>query len=123
MRRWASRLAATAGRALTSRCDHCNLPKLIYVDRLIAMEATTLFSGGQIVIPKALHESRHWHAGTSFLVEEVPQGILLKPVSTFAPSRLQDVMGCTRYRGSTLSRADINAALHADVDASPTLPA
>ena len=82
---------------------------------LITMETTTLSSRGQIVIPKTLRESRHWHTGTSFVVEEVPQGILLKPVSTFTPSRLQDVMGCTAYRGRALSQADVDAALHADV--------
>ena len=87
------------------------------------MDTTTLSSRGQIVIPKTLRESRHWHAGTSFVVEEVPQGILLKPVSTFTPSRLQDVMGCTGYCGSALSQADINAALHADAGTPPTLPA
>lgn len=79
------------------------------------MATTTLSSRGQIVIPKALRESRHWHAGTSFVVEVVPQGILLKPVSTFVPSRLQDVMGCTAYRGPALSQADIDGALSADV--------
>lgn len=86
------------------------------------METTTLSSCGEVAIPKTLRESRHWHAGTSFVVEEVPQGILLKPVSTFTPSRLQDVMGCTAYRGRALSQADVDAALHADVGASPTLP-
>lgn len=79
------------------------------------METTTLSSRGQIVIPKGLRESRQWHAGTSFVVEEVPQGILLKPVSTFTPSSLDDVMGCTAYRGPALSQADIDAALDADV--------
>ena len=79
------------------------------------MDTTTLSSRGQIVIPKTLRESRHWHAGTSFVVEEVPQGVLLKPVSTFTPSRLQDVIGCTAYRGRALSEADIAAALHSDV--------
>ncbi len=79
------------------------------------METTTLSSRGQIVIPKGLRESRHWHAGTSFVVEEVPQGILLKPVSTFMPSSLEEVIGCAAYRGPALSQADIDAALHADV--------
>ena len=79
------------------------------------METTTLSSRGQIVIPKGLRESRHWQAGTCFVVEEVPQGILLKPVSAFPPSRLEDVMGCTAYRGPALSQADIDAALDADI--------
>ena len=76
---------------------------------------TTLSSRGQIVIPKELRDSRRWHAGTSFTVEEVAQGILLKPVSAFTPSALDAVMGCTAYRGPALSQADIDAALDADV--------
>lgn len=38
------------------------------------------------MIPKVLRDARHWHAGTTFIVEEVPPGILLKPVGTFAPA-------------------------------------
>lgn len=79
------------------------------------METTTLSSRGQVVIPKVLRESRHWHAGTSFIVEEVAQGVLLKPVFRFAPSSLEDVMGCAAYRGPALSQADIDAALDADI--------
>lgn len=49
------------------------------------------------------------------MVEEVPQGLLLKPVSTFTPTSLEDVMGCTAYTGPALSQADIDRALNADV--------
>lgn len=79
------------------------------------MESTTLSSRGQIVIPKVLRDARHWHTGTTFIVEVVPQGILLKPVGTFVPTSLDDVMGCTGYSGPPLSQADIDAALDADV--------
>ncbi|HEY8708316.1 MAG TPA: AbrB/MazE/SpoVT family DNA-binding domain-containing protein [Burkholderiaceae bacterium] len=79
------------------------------------MKAATLSNRGQIVIPKTLRELRHWCAGTTFVVEEVPQGILLEPVSTFMPSRLEDVMGCAAYRGPALSQSQIDGALHADV--------
>ena len=79
------------------------------------METTTLSSRGQIVIPKVLREARNWQAGTSFVVEEVPQGLLLKAVSMFTPSTLKEVLGCTGYRGRALSQADIDRALDADV--------
>lgn len=79
------------------------------------METTTLSSRGQIVIPKVLRDARNWHAGTSFVVEEVPQGLLLKAVvSPFTPSTLKEVLGCTAYRGPALSQADIARALDAD---------
>ena len=76
---------------------------------------TTLPSRGQNVIPKELRDSRRWQAGTSFIVEDVAQGVLLKPVSAFTPSALDAVMDCTAYRGPALSQADIYAALDADV--------
>lgn len=79
------------------------------------MATTTLSSRGQVVIPKTLRDSRHWSTGTSFVVEEVPQGVLLKPMSTFAHTRLDDVMGCAGYSGPALSRADIEVALDSDV--------
>ncbi|MEO6407384.1 MAG: AbrB/MazE/SpoVT family DNA-binding domain-containing protein [Burkholderiaceae bacterium] len=47
------------------------------------MDTTTLSSRGQIVIPKALRESRRWAEGTTFIVETVPEGILLKPLIRF----------------------------------------
>lgn len=78
------------------------------------METTTLSSRGQIVIPKVLRESKRWHVGTTFVVEEIPQGILLKPVTTFVPSELESVMGCTAYCGPALSQDDIDRALDAD---------
>ena len=67
------------------------------------------------MIPKTVRESRHWCVGTTFVVQEVPQGILLQPVSSFMPSRLEDVMGCAAYRGPPLSQSQIGRALHADV--------
>ena len=77
---------------------------------------TTLSSRGQIVIPKELRDARRWPTGTTFVVEEVAQGILLKPVSALTPSALDAVMGCTAYRGpAALSQADIDATLDADV--------
>ena len=87
---------------------------LILLFGLKQMETTTLSSRGQVVIPKLLREARNWHAGTSLIVEEVPQGLLLKAVSTFTPSTLQEVLGCTAYRGPALSQADVGRALDAD---------
>jgi AbrB family looped-hinge helix DNA binding protein len=81
------------------------------------METTTLSSRGQVVIPKLLREARHWLPGTEFGVEDLPQGILLRPLRAFAPSRLEDVLGCVQYQGPALSQDDIDAALQADAEA------
>ncbi len=45
------------------------------------MEPTTalLSTKGQIVLPKAIRDSKGWKAGTEFTMEETPQGLLLRP--------------------------------------------
>lgn len=80
------------------------------------MDTTTLSKDGQLAIPKALREARGWRAGMSFAVEEVPQGLLLRPVdvSPFPPSSIDQVVGMAGYRGPALSDEDIARALEAE---------
>ena len=40
---------------------------------------TTLSSKGQVAIPKALLDAIKWHAGIGLTVEEVPEGLLIRP--------------------------------------------
>jgi AbrB family looped-hinge helix DNA binding protein len=63
------------------------------------MEITKLSSKGQIVLPKRLRESRNWQPGTKFAIEEGKEGLLLRPLLPFPPTRLEDVIGCLPYRG------------------------
>ena len=63
------------------------------------METTTLSSKGQIIIPKALRDSHHWRPGTKFFIEETPAGLVLKPVSCFPVTNLEDGLGCAGYKG------------------------
>ncbi len=79
------------------------------------MDITTLSSRGQVVIPKPLRDAHQWSVGTSFSVEILAEGILLKPLHTFAPTTLEEVAGCLDYKGPTLSQQDIDAALQADI--------
>lgn len=81
------------------------------------MTDTLLSTKGQIVIPKALREARGWHAGMSLTVEEVPQGLLLRPAQAkplFPPTAIQQVTGSARYKGPPLTDADIARALDAE---------
>ena len=72
--------------------------------------STTLSSKGQVVIPKELRDAKRWHAGMSLTVEELPQGLLLRPAKKplFAPTKLENVMGCLKYDGPALSLAEID---------------
>jgi AbrB family looped-hinge helix DNA binding protein len=74
------------------------------------MLSTTLSSKGQVVIPKELRDARQWHAGMSLTVEEVPLGLLIRPVRKplFPVTTIDDVMGCLKYDGPPLSLAEID---------------
>jgi AbrB family looped-hinge helix DNA binding protein len=63
------------------------------------MKTTRLSSKGQVMLPKSLRESHHWVPGTEFVVEDTPDGVLLRPAKSFRPTRLEDVIGCAGYKG------------------------
>ncbi|MGA2131321.1 MAG: AbrB/MazE/SpoVT family DNA-binding domain-containing protein [Bryobacteraceae bacterium] len=63
------------------------------------MKTARLLSKGRLTLPKAIRDAHHWDAGTEFAVEDTPGGIVLRPVSLFPPSRLEDVVGCLHYTG------------------------
>jgi len=71
-------------------------------------------SKGQIVLPGPLRKAHHWKAGTTFTVEEVSNGILLRPATQHPPTRLEDVVGCTGYKGPAKTIAEMDAAVMAE---------
>ncbi len=46
-----------------------------------------------------------------FTVEEVDEGVLLRPVKPFKPTTLEEVVGCTGYRGPARSLDDMERAV------------
>ncbi len=75
------------------------------------METTKLSSKGQIILPKSVRESHHWSAGMEFMIEDTQDGVMLRPVKSFSPTRLRDVIGCTGYAGPARSLEDMEAAI------------
>ncbi|WP_201838558.1 AbrB/MazE/SpoVT family DNA-binding domain-containing protein [Microvirga zambiensis] len=54
---------------------------------------TVVSTKGQMVLPKSIRQHRHWAAGTRLVVEETPEGVLLKAAPVFAATRPEDVYG------------------------------
>jgi AbrB family looped-hinge helix DNA binding protein len=75
------------------------------------MDTTRLSSKGQVILPKAVREARNWQPGTEFTVEEVDDGVLLRPIKPFKPTTLDEVVGCTGYRGPARSLDDMERAI------------
>lgn len=77
-------------------------------------QTTTVSTKGQVVLPKAIRERRHWSAGTELVVEETPDGVLLKARPVFSPTRPKDVFGSLPYKGPAKSVADMKTAVAAE---------
>ncbi len=98
-------------------------PRLDYLTFVLLDEAamsarpkltTTVSTKGQVILPKAIREQRHWPAGTELMVEDTPEGVLLTAKPAFAPTRPKDVFGSLSYKGPTKSIADMEAAIAAE---------
>lgn len=79
------------------------------------METTRLSSKGQVILPKSIRSAHHWEPGVEFMVEDMANGVLLRPVKPFQQTRLEDVIGCTGYKGPARTVEDMDAAIAAAV--------
>lgn len=78
------------------------------------MEKTRLSSKGQLVLPGAIRSARNFRPGQEFSVEDVGEGILLRPLKPFASTRLDDVFRSAGYEGPARSLEDMEAAVAAE---------
>jgi AbrB family looped-hinge helix DNA binding protein len=75
------------------------------------MATTRLSNKGQIVIPKSIRAAHGWEPGVEFSVESTRDSIVLKPVKTFGPTEIHQVIGCVPYAGPKKSLEDMAAAI------------
>ena len=75
------------------------------------METTKLSSKGQVILPRSVRDAHNWPPGTEFAVETAANGVLLRPLRSFKPTTLKEVLGSTGYRGKAKSLADMEKAV------------
>ncbi|MGF6226182.1 AbrB family looped-hinge helix DNA binding protein [Inquilinus ginsengisoli] len=75
---------------------------------------TTLSTKGQVILPSAIRRRREWRAGTRLLVEETPEGVLLRPAPAFPETRPEDVFGSLPYHGEPKSLEEMDAGVLAE---------
>ena len=75
---------------------------------------TTVSSKGQVVLPKAIRRALRWETGMRLVVENTPEGVLLKALPAFAETRPEDVFGSLAYSGPPKSLADMEAGVKAE---------
>lgn len=75
---------------------------------------TTLSTKGQVILPKEIRRQRHWGAGTRLVVEDTPEGVLLKPLPLFPETRPEDVFASLPHSGAPKSIEDMQAGIVAE---------
>lgn len=79
------------------------------------MDIVRLSTKGQIVIPRELRARHGWEAGTELVVEDQGDALVLRAVKPFAPTRIEDGLGCTGYAGPGRSVEEMDAAIDAEM--------
>jgi AbrB family looped-hinge helix DNA binding protein len=77
--------------------------------------ATKVSTKGQVILPKAIRDRRRWGPGTRLIVEDTPDGVLLKPAPLFPPTRYEDVYGILKYSGPPKTLEEMDAAITEEV--------
>ena len=54
---------------------------------------TRVSTKGQVILPKAIRDRRGWTAGAELIVEDKPEGVLLRAASKAGTTRFEDVAG------------------------------
>ncbi len=77
------------------------------------MHTLRLSSKGQITLPKSLRDEHRWKAGTEFIVEDRPDGVLLRAIP--CPASLEDVAGSLPYTGKPKTLAQMDRAIISEI--------
>jgi AbrB family looped-hinge helix DNA binding protein len=75
---------------------------------------TSVSTKGQVSLPKAIRRHRRWEAGTRLVVEETPEGVLLKQAPLFPRTEPADVYASLPYRGTPKSVEEMEAGIAAE---------
>ncbi len=72
---------------------------------------TRISTKGQVVLPKAIRDRRGWAAGAELIVEERPEGVLLRAAPTIGATRFEDVAGSLGPVDRVVSIEEMHQAL------------
>jgi AbrB family looped-hinge helix DNA binding protein len=72
---------------------------------------TIISTKGQVILPKAIRQQRRWGAGTRLVVEDTPDGVLLRPAPLFPVTKPKDVFQSLRHSGAPKSLQEMQAGI------------
>lgn len=77
------------------------------------METTKLSSKGQVVLPSAIRNAKKWKPGTTLMIQETADGVLLTPVKPWPVTLVENVFGSAGYTGPAKTIEDMNRGIEA----------
>ena len=75
---------------------------------------TTVSTKGQVILPMAIRRALRWEAGTRLVVENTPEGVLLKPAPVISETRPEDVFGYLAYTGEPKTLSEMEDGILAE---------
>jgi AbrB family looped-hinge helix DNA binding protein len=75
---------------------------------------TKVSTKGQVSLPKSIRQDRRWSPGTCLIVEDTPDGVLLKAAPVFAATRPDDVYGSLPSKVAPKRLEEMQASIVAD---------
>jgi len=75
---------------------------------------TSVSTKGQVILPKSIRQRRRWDVGTRLIVEDTPDGVLLRTAPVFKLTRSDDVFGSLKVGGPPKTLEEMNAGVAAE---------
>jgi len=79
--------------------------------KMKVIEGTRLSAKGQVVIPKAIRDAQGWEPGLELVVEQLDQGVLLRPRKASRAEAAAALRGCAGYRGPRRTLDEMDKAI------------
>lgn len=76
-----------------------------------AEHTVRLSTKGQFVLPKEIRLRHGWSAGAQLCLEDLGDRVVLREIQDLPETRLQDLVGCTGYRGPARSLEEMEAGI------------
>jgi AbrB family looped-hinge helix DNA binding protein len=70
-----------------------------------------LSTKGQLVVPKEIRKRHGWTEGMELVFEDEGDRVVLRPTRRFPETTLEDLVGCTGYKGPARSLEEMEAGI------------
>jgi AbrB family looped-hinge helix DNA binding protein len=82
--------------------------------RVVEKLTTIVSTKGQVFLPKAIRKRRRWGAGARLIVEDTPDGVLLKSAPLFQATKPKDVFASLPSNATPKSLKEVDAGVAAE---------